>query len=418
MLREENILDNGNNKTEYFFDWLKKWSYYDNLLLMPIFFLFYDFLLRSYTLERIGVQAWDEIALIVFIVIIFNEIDFKNKTWWMIPIGVFFLIGIMDIVGSGFNGRSTIDGYRLIYQPLLWGAYFIVIFKNSEIFQKAKMLMVGIGTFLAVHGIFQMLFKVPMLDNWIDTTDVIQHRAFSILGSPNSLGSFMVMHIGMMLGLILIEKSRKKQILYVGLTIIALLALYFTYSRGAILAIVVSIAFVLMVFNKRLLLYFTFFSTGLLLLVDQGAYRFYNLLTPDSISNMLTDGRLAKWSEGLNEFMLYPIFGKGFGQFGGSIAIKYGISNFYADNFYLKTLVENGIFGTIAFIIFMGYFLYKLLKNRKNYFIVGIVITILGFLLHNFVDNLYSIPTLAFYFYVYLAMGVSQIKNDSGDEIL
>ncbi len=396
MLREENILDNGNNKTEYFFDWLKKWSYYDNLLLMPIFFLFYDFLLRSYTLERIGVQAWDEIALIVFIVIIFNEIDFKNKTWWMIPIGVFFLIGIMDIVGSGFNGRSTIDGYRLIYQPLLWGAYFIVIFKNSEIFQKAKMLMVGIGTFLAVHGIFQMLFKVPMLDNWIDTTDVIQHRAFSILGSPNSLGSFMVMHIGMMLGLILIEKSRKKQILYVGLTIIALLALYFTYSRGAILAIVVSIAFVLMVFNKRLLLYFTFFSTGLLLLVDQGAYRFYNLLTPDSISNMLTDGRLAKWSE----------------------AIKYGISNFYADNFYLKTLVENGIFGTIAFIIFMGYFLYKLLKNRKNYFIVGIVITILGFLLHNFVDNLYSIPTLAFYFYVYLAMGVSQIKNDSGDEIL
>jgi len=32
-------------------------------------------------------------------------------------------------------------------------------------------------------------------------------------------------------------------------------------------------------------------------------------------------------------------------------------------------------------------------------------------LLHNFVDNLYGIPVLTFYYYIYFAMGISLIKH-------
>ncbi|MEA3423622.1 MAG: O-antigen ligase family protein [Bacillota bacterium] len=412
------IKNREDSKTEYDIKHLKKWMYYDNLLLVPIFYLFYDYLLRSFFIDSVAVQLWDEMMLVFFIGILFKEILIENKYWWRVPIGAFFLLGIIGIAGSGYYGRSTIDGYRLIYQPILWGAYLFVIFQRPAVFEKVKTLMIVIGGFLSIHGLLQIMFKVPMLGNWVDTTDVIQHRAFSILNSPNSLGSFMVMHVGFLLGLIFIEKNKRKQIILTMMAFISITTLYLTYSRGAILAIVAAIALILMIFNKRLLLYFAFLGTGLLLLVNQGAYRFYNLFTPDTVSNMMTDGRLAKWSEGMQEFILTPIFGKGYGQFGGSIAIKYGISNFYADNFYLKSLVENGIFGMIIFMLFMGYFLYRLLKNRKNYFLVGISIAVLGFLLHNFVDNLYGIPTLTFYFYVYLAMGVSQINDNSGDVIL
>ena len=384
-----------------------------NLLLLPVCYAAYDFLLRSRFPDALAVQSWDELMLVFFLLLVAGDLARERTAGWVKPVAVFFVLGLVSMVGAGFNGRSTVDGFRIMYQPVLWFVYFLVIFEDESVLEKAKSLMVWIGAFLAIHGILQIFFQVPMMGNWVDTTDVIGHRAFSILGSPNSLGAFMVMQTGFLSALILAEKRKRKRVILGTLLLISLAALYLTYSRGALLALAAATGFVLLLFNRRLLLYFTFFGTGLLLLVDQAAYRLYNLFTPDTVSNMLADGRLAKWAEGLRAFSEAPVFGKGYGQFGGSISIKYGISNFYADNFYLKTLAENGVFGFLAFTGVMGYLLYKLLGRGRSGFLIGLSVGLLGFLLHNLVDNLYGIPTLTFYFYLYLAMGMRMIGREA-----
>jgi len=396
---------------------LKQTPYFDNILLLPLFYIFYDYLLRFSGRATNLVQLWDELALIFFILLMVLDFsrDYRPKRW-KIPIALFLLSGIAGVAASGYAGMSTFDGYRLIFQPVLWGIYFIHIFGRERTRAKAVDVLITIGTFISIHAIMQIIFKVPMRGNWVDTSDVISLRAFSILGSPNSLGSILIMHIGFLTGLVWAEKVKGKKALYILCEAIALMALYFTYSRGAILALAVSTVILLMLNNKRLLLYLSFLGMGLILLIDKGAYRFYNLVSPDTISNMMKDGRLSKWAYAFGEFLKNPVFGKGYGQFGGSIAIKYGITNFYTDNFYLKTLVENGLFGLIAFLLFAAYFIFQFAKEGKNRVLMGICIALIAFLLHNFVDNLYGIPVLTFYYYVYFAMGIS-LLNDTAREV-
>ncbi len=394
------------------FGGIKQMPYYDSITLLPLFYIFFDYLFRFSGENALLVQLWDELALIFFISLIAFDFDSRHlPKWWKVPTALFFLSGIAGIAASGYFGRSTLDGYRLIYQPILWGIYFIRIFSKEDSRKKAIDILIITGTFISLHAIAQIVFKVPMQGNWVDTTDVISLRAFSVLGSPNSLGSILIMHIGFLTGLIWAEKDKWKKAVYVFCELTALAALYFTYSRGAMLALAGAAVIILLVKNRRLLLYLSFAGTGLLLLVDKGAYRFYNLVSPDTISNMLKDGRLSKWAYALGEFIKNPAFGKGYGQFGGSIAIKYGITDFYTDNFYLKTLVENGLFGLVAFLLFAGYFIYKFAGESDNRIQMGISIALIAFLLHNFVDNLYGIPVLTFYYYIYFAMGISLIKH-------
>jgi len=390
---------------------IKQMPYYDSITLLPLFYIFFDYLFRFSGGDSLLVQLWDELALIFFISLIAFDFDLKSRPkWWKPPLVLFFLSGIAGIAVSGYFGRSTLDGYRLIYQPILWGIYFIRIFSKEDSRKKAIDILVTTGTFISLHAIAQIVFGVPMKGNWVDTTDVISLRAFSVLGSPNSLGSLLIMHIGFLAGLIWAEKGKRKKTVYIFCQLAALAALYFTYSRGAMLALAGSSVILLFLKNKRLLLYLSFVGTGLVLLIDKGAYRFYNLVSPDTVSNMLKDGRLSKWAFALDEFLKNPAFGKGYGQFGGSIAIKYGISDFYTDNFYLKTLVENGLFGLMAFLLFAAYFIYKFAGESDKRVQMGISIALIAFLLHNFVDNLYGIPVLTFYYYVYFAMGISLIK--------
>lgn len=397
---------------------LKENTHFDSFMLLPIFYIFYDYLLRFSGRAMHIVQLWDELALVFFISLMFLDYsdEYRPKKW-KIAIALFFLSGLAGMLASGYLGRSTLDGYRLIFQPVLWGIYFIHAFAKDSTRKKAVDLLIIIGSFISIHALMQILLKVPMQGNWVDTSDVISLRAFSILGSPNSLGSILIMHIGFLIGLIWAEKGKRRRIIYILCEAVALLALYFTYSRGAILALAASTVILLMINNKRLLLYLSFLGTGLILLVDKGAYRFYNLVSPDTISNMMKDGRLSKWAYAFGEFLKNPVFGKGYGQFGGSIAIKYGITNFYTDNFYLKTLVENGLFGLVAFLIFAIYFIWQFARKGNNRIQIGISIALLAFLLHNFVDNLYGIPVLTFYYYIYFAMGISML-NDSVREVV
>lgn len=105
--------------------------------------------------------------------------------------------------------------------------------------------------------------------------------------------------------------------------------------------------------------------------------RFDNTLTEEELEQSGNDGRIYSLTKGLEIVSDYPIFGTGFGTFGSAasmnfkpaIAEKYDLPfPFYADNEYIKVLVENGILGAIVFVGFLVAVLYYYRKDLVKLF--------------------------------------------------
>ena len=100
--------------------------------------------------------------------------------------------------------------------------------------------------------------------------------------------------------------------------------------------------------------------------------RFDNTLSEVELEQSGTDGRIFTVKKGLEIVQDYPILGTGFGTFGSgasmnfkpAISEKYDLPYpFYADNEYIKVLVENGVLGALVFVAFLGSILFYYRKD-------------------------------------------------------
>ena len=101
--------------------------------------------------------------------------------------------------------------------------------------------MLSIGLFMGLHSIYQYLAKVPMPGNWVDTTENITTRAFSIIGSPNILGVIFVLFIPIAISMFITQKDKHMKIFYFITSAMMIVGLLLTLSRGAWLAFGLSI---------------------------------------------------------------------------------------------------------------------------------------------------------------------------------
>ena len=113
-------------------------------------------------------------------------------------------------------------------------------------------------------------------------------------------------------------------------------------------------------------------------------------------------------------FLCSPGFG--LGRFGGAVAMQNKIieqneefSYFYMDNYYLKTLVEMGYVGLIAFIILLvGMSLWCLRSigrtrlcetDRTRVLAVSLFSGMCGVMVHCYFENIFEVPYMMAYFW-------------------
>ena len=186
-------------------------------------------------------------------------------------------------------------------------------------------------------------------------------------------------------------------------TLVSLSALLFTLTRAAWLSIFLALfIFTLIYKDKRI-----FFLLVILVIssyfVPQIRTRFMNLLSPVYMEKARTYGRIYRWNLAIDIFKRNPLFGVGPGGFGGAVASRIGFfEGIYVDNYYLKTLVETGIFGFISFL----YMIFTIIKrgiatvvNRNDGFLksvaLGITFGIIAFLINNVTENLWEVVPLS-----------------------
>lgn len=351
-------------------------------------------------------SIWDEGFLILLFLVFILRI--KRKTILLTeiinPLILFLIFLIISLLNSSIPLKYGIDGIRSYLEMFLFFIIVINFIDRKEDVKRFIDIYLIPASVISLYAIYQFIVKVPIPPSWVDKDleSSITTRAFSIFTSPNALAGYLILLLPLLFILFLEEKGPKKY-LYLFVTLISLSALLFTLTRAAWLSLTLAfLIFSITYRDKRFLLLLVLLAIAFYF-IPQVRVRFKNLLSPVYIEKAKTYGRIYRWNLAIGIFKRRPLFGVGPGGFGGAVASRIGFfEGIYVDNYYLKTLVETGIFGFLSFI----YLILAIIKrgiasvlNSKDKFLksvsLGIVLGLFAFFTNNITENLWEVVPLS-----------------------
>ncbi|WP_461811874.1 O-antigen ligase family protein [Faecalimonas sp.] len=395
-----------------------EWMTYVLALYAPI-----DFLFREYLTGMAG--FWDEILMVgMFFVWIYKGIRYRqqenikqtplNSCVWVF-IGIF---GVLLLFSPNFT--ISIEGLRAIIQYMLW--YFLVLqlLKDEKSVKKILLVLVGLVGLLAIHGVYQYIIGIEMPDAWVESSEDIRTRVYSIFSSPNVFGSLNLMVFPIAFSMARISDKKREKSFFLILMIFMLGALVFTYSRGAWIGAACAVGIYVLLKNRKLIIPAILLGILVLLFVPSIGNRFLFMFSDAYLSSSMKGGRLIRWLMALQILKGHPLTGLGLGQFGGAVAMNNNlttilngqeISTYYMDNYYLKIAVEAGIIGLIAFIWLMYQIVLVSIRTigitndtKMKELETGILAGLIGVICHNLVENVFEVPLMTSLFWMLVAV--------------
>lgn len=407
--------------------WSKQSSFLEKIyfLIMAAFVAFpvIDYILRNKLPIPLLSSLWDDLLLLAGLVLVGLRLLFgspRRHTKLSKAILALVLLGMAYLVLDLTSVSINIEGFRAIFQYMF--VFFIAFYLNDrpENTRALLALAVFIGSLIAIHGIYQWVFKVPMPGNWVDAGETGGTRAFSIIGSPNALGSYMAFLIPISLGLFRQEKSWLPKLLFVLAAFLMLACLVFTGSRGAWIAFAAALGVIGIIYDRRILIAGIIAAVLAIVFVPYVHQRVTYLFSAEYMTKSSQSGRIARWFDAYDQMRNSPLFGDGMGHYGGAVAKRnYNVT--YTDNYYMKTLAEMGLLGLTMFLWLMGKTLkegYLAMKNLSSsqykYIATGMLAGLIAVVLHNAVENIFELPFINANFWLVAGLLVA-LPFNTGD---
>lgn len=280
-------------------------------------------------------------------------------------------------------------------------------------------------SFIAVniYGIFQKITGYGLNKGYsMITSNVL--RTMGPFDNPNTFAAFLIFGVFPAAMMIVYNKNIYTKVFYSILLLTAICNVYFSGSRNSYLGLVIGAVAISVLYNWK-------FLFGL---VPAGAAAFLIAPVRERVlaigDSSLNISRVKIWQTALKMIENHPIKGVGNGNFielYDTYVKKYkylaylDYSHYPAHNSYLKVEAELGIVGGISFLSIIINSVLKIrktvyeIKDRKiNLFYVGFLASAIGFIFMNLIDNLFFIPEVAAYFWIFLAAadGIT-LKNRS-----
>ncbi|HEX3033183.1 MAG TPA: O-antigen ligase family protein [Bacillota bacterium] len=379
-----------------------------------------SYVLVDYVLRKIGLLSgsWDELTFVMIVGLWIVKMAWENRASYRLTpldmyLGAFLAICVFLLLMRSPDMSIAIKGLRAVVEYLFWFFVASNVIKSGK---QVRFLVTGflvLATLISLHGIYQYIVGVPIDPKWIDQAESgIKTRVFSIIGSPNILGSFLILSIPITVSLFFASRSWLKKLLYTGVLGLMGLCLLFTYSRGAWIALVLAMFYYGVVHNRKLLALIVIASILAPIAVPSVGRRVTYLLSPEYVKSSQKGGRLVRWTKAINIVKKSPVVGVGLGRYGGAVATNAKIpGTFYVDNYYLKTLAEMGILGLAAMLwLFLNCMRFgtNAYRRAEDPFLrdlgAGIMAGLLGLLIHNGVENVFEVPMINSYFWFFLGM--------------
>lgn len=415
--------------------WLDRFSARQWLLLAFAWYLPIEYLIRDSLQLYALASVWEEAFMALAVAAVLWRIALRRSkalgretildAWLLLFMAAgFFLMSV-----NRPYPQVALPGYRIVVQYLLW--YFIIL-RLLEDDGDLKVLLTSFGlllVFLTLHGICQYLVKVPIPESWTSSSEAgVRTRVFSITGSPNILGSLLVLLTPLAAAGLYFFRDRRAKGACLVLVLAAMGALLFTFSRGAWLGMMLAVALFSLFVDGRLLALMGTAMAAILAFVPSITSRITYLFSSEYAELTELGGRAFRWAAGLR--LLHegnPWLGFGLGMFGGAVAVDHKLLDetedffyFYMDNYYLKTLVEMGYLGLIAYGLLLAALLYVGIRaihksdrafrglpgdaltraeGNMRLWTIAIFCGISGVLLHCYFENIFEEPYMSSYFW-------------------
>jgi O-antigen ligase len=180
-----------------------------------------------------------ELAVVLWLGLITLNKEYRPKTSTMLLVVLIFtfVVGLADLLGvnpynSFWSSYERMEGYITILHLVL---YFLVI-KSVLKTKKEWMFFFNLFVIASVLVSLYALFQKFNILSWVKEYESSAFRVYSTIGSPTFLASYLLFTI--FIGLILTVNTRKFYLkgLYIFIILINYLVIYYTGTRGAVLA--------------------------------------------------------------------------------------------------------------------------------------------------------------------------------------
>jgi len=312
------------------------------------------------------------------IAMIFPCIYLAFKTNWKdVPKSAWGLLAFtLTVVLSVFINHEVMkNGFKPAFKAkyFLYGFLSIVpfyYFLTSKLTQKRKYVLIGIiftstiialigGTIARKTGYNPITFR--HVEMHLDRNSGIMGF---VLNYAHNLSYFMTIFVTLLIAFWR-DFSKKEKVIYGLVLALNVYALYTTYARGAILALIAGIAGYFLKDIKRLVITLVVFA-ALGTIGYFGNYQSFKREGSDTL-------RLSMWETALVGFKERPIFGWGylnFEQHSTDIKKRHGIVHQefggHAHNSILEVMATTGAVGFLAFLIWIGFWVHELfLRSDK-----------------------------------------------------
>ncbi len=395
------------------------------LILCFAMFLPIDWLLRDVLSLSSIASVWDELLMIVCLGYIgWRMLITKGKrikpraTPLDAPLLFFLAVSVFLLCAVSPHLGIAISGWRAVCQQLLWFFVIVRLIEDEHDLNVFYYSFCTMCVLIAFHGIYQYIIGVEIPAGWVSQSEAgVRTRAFSIIGSPNIMGSLMVLGAPALAALAYHKEKPLwfKLMCWAGVMVICVATLV-TFSRGAWFGLAIAATLFFLLRDRKMVLFLLLGVVVVLLFVPEVANRILYLFTPEFQAATNTGGRAERWAIGLS--LLHNSnswLGFGLGRFGGAIAMQNqiieGLKYFYLDNYYLKTMVEMGYVGLGAYLVLLlstlicsARAIFKRHSDRLQTRAIGLLCGMIGVLAHCYFENIFEEPYMAAYFWGFAAI--------------
>ncbi|MHB0866070.1 MAG: O-antigen ligase family protein [Thermoleophilia bacterium] len=220
----------------------------------------------------------------------------------------------------------------------------------------------------AAYGCIEYLAQTNFIFHPLIKENVLEplegvHRIGSTLAHPVSYAGYLVQSAPFCVLAFVKARSRNGRIFAASTCIVAVLALFLTYSKGSwIVALLMVVAGAMVIFNgqRRKVLV----TLGITLVVSAGLAGVFwqQIRLENSVrSDISVENRLASWRGAVAGIQAHPLWGVGLDQGQWELSVRVDPEwvealhgQIAVDNYYLNILLEEGVVGALLWLIVLG----------------------------------------------------------------
>jgi len=395
-------------------------------------------------------RLWKEVllavaAILVWIILLMDKSlrQIFASDWLMRLIGIYAALvlatGYIAYLAGAVTRTALADGILL---DLRFFLFFVVTWvltkKDSVLYMNWRKLLVGPALVVIAFGLLQrfalpydVLKHVGYGPNTIDPYETIDQkqayiRVQSTMRGANPLGAYLVVIVTALATLVTRVKARWGKIAWAATGLVTLVVLFFTYSRSAWLATMISVG-ILIALGIRHRKYLWRFG---MLVVAAGLIAFggtlFALRNNDHVQNIFfhTDehsrsssssnyGHSQALKDGLNDMVNQP-FGGGTGSAGPASTHNTGKPARIAENYFVQIGQETGFIGLGLFLVINVIVAVRLWRREYDSLSRILLSSLIGISVICLLSHAWTDDTLAYIWWGFAGVAIARLKERRG----